>query len=47
MIIIIYQKIEKGQDEICICVNYFDQCYCVVFLMINGEKICDDIFVQL
>ena len=43
----IYQKTEKGQDEIRTRANHLDQRHRAVLLMINGEKTCDDILVQL
>ncbi|MFS2106012.1 hypothetical protein [Ralstonia sp. Ralssp135] len=43
----IYQKTEKGQDEIRTRANHLDQRHRALLLMINGEKTCDDILVQL
>lgn len=43
----IYQKTEKGQDEIRTRARHLDQRHRAVLLMINGEKTCDDILVQL
>lgn len=43
----IYQKTEKGQDEIRTRANHLDQRYRAVLLMINGEKSCGDILLQL
>lgn len=43
----IYQKTEKGQDEIRTRANHLDQRHRAVLLMINGEKTCDDILLQL
>ena len=43
----IYQKTEKGQDEIRTRAHHLDQRHRAVLLMINGEKTCDDILVQL
>ncbi|NWK46186.1 hypothetical protein [Ralstonia pickettii] len=43
----IYQKTEKGQDEIRTRANHLDQRHRAVLLMVNGEKTCDDILVQL
>jgi hypothetical protein len=43
----IYQKTEKGQDEIRTRANRLDQRHRALLLMINGEKTCDDILVQL
>lgn len=43
----IYQKTEKGQDEIRTRANHLDQRHRAVLLMINGEKTCGDILLQL
>ncbi|CAJ0781967.1 hypothetical protein LMG7141_01217 [Ralstonia condita] len=43
----IYQKTEKGQDEIRTRANRLGQRHRALLLMINGEKTCDDILVQL
>lgn len=43
----IYQKTEKGQDEIRTRANHLDQRHRAVLLMVNGEKTCDDILLQL
>ena len=43
----IYQKTEKGQDEIRTRAHHLDQRHRAVLLMINGEKTCEDILVQL
>src|SRR5689334_9939434 len=43
----IYQKTDKGQDEIRTRAHHLDQRHRAVLLMINGEKTCDDILVQL
>ncbi|AJW45329.1 MULTISPECIES: hypothetical protein [Ralstonia] len=43
----IYQKTEKGQDEIRTRANRLDQRHRAVLLMVNGEKTCDDILLQL
>jgi len=43
----IYQKTEKGLDEIRTRVNHLDQRHRAVLLMINGEKTSGDILLQL
>jgi hypothetical protein len=43
----IYQKTEKGQDEIRTRAHHLDQRHRAVLLMINGEKTCADILTQL
>ncbi|WP_439891240.1 hypothetical protein ACS7SF_00745 [Ralstonia sp. 25C] len=43
----IYQKTDKGQDEIRTRANHLDQRHRAVLLMVNGEKTCDDILLQL
>ncbi|MCO5398820.1 hypothetical protein [Ralstonia soli] len=43
----IYQKTEKGHDEIRTRANHLDQRHRAVLLMINGEKTCGDILLQL
>ncbi|CAJ0809353.1 hypothetical protein LMG19083_04912 [Ralstonia psammae] len=43
----IYQKTEKGHDEIRTRAHHLDQRHRAVLLMINGEKTCDDILLQL
>jgi|GEM_PF-485511 len=43
----IYQKTDKGQDEIRTRANHLDQRHRAVLLMVNGEKTCDEILLQL
>ena len=43
----IYQKTEKGLDEIRTRANHLDQRHRAVLLMINGEKTSGDILLQL
>ncbi len=47
MTITIYQKTDKGQDEIRTRANHLDQRHRAVLLMVNGEKTCDEILLQL
>ncbi|WP_455275298.1 hypothetical protein [Ralstonia thomasii] len=43
----IYQKTDKGQEEIRTRANRLDQKHRALLLMVNGEKTCDEILVQL
>ena len=43
----IYQKTDKGQDDIRTRANRLDQKHRALLLMVNGEKTCDEILIQL
>ncbi|WP_296226420.1 hypothetical protein [Ralstonia sp. UBA689] len=43
----IYQKTDKGQEEIRTRANRLDQKHRALLLMVNGEKTCDEILHQL
>lgn len=43
----IYQKTDKGQEEIRTRANRLDQKHRALLLMVNGEKTCDEILLQL
>lgn len=43
----IYQKTDKGQEEIRTRAYHLDQKHRALLLMVNGEKTCDEILIQL
>lgn len=43
----IYQKTDKGQEEIRTRANRLDQRHRALLLMVNGEKTCEEILTQL
>ena len=43
----VYQKTDKGQEEIRTRAHRLDQRHRALLLMVNGEKTCDEILVQL